>query len=308
MVRDRELEFGMLPDEKAPVADLGASPAAIRTHYDLGNDFYSRWLDKSLCYSAARWDTENDDLETAQRQKLDWHLDAAKVGKAARLLDVGCGWGALLSNALDRGAARIIGITPSNKQAGWIRQHHMSSRIQVIEETWQRSAFDKPIDAIISIGALEHFARPGLSPRQKIEAYVRFFNFCQGTLTANGRLSTQFIGWTEMPQESEDQFLPKILFPESNLPRVDEVLSAAAPQFDLVKLENRPEDYTRTLRAWLKHLRANQSALTKSYGSDVVREYVRGFQRFMLGFEAGTIGLYRVAWKVRSQHISRTVS
>jgi cyclopropane-fatty-acyl-phospholipid synthase len=95
----------------------GASPDAIRSHYDAGNAFYAAWLDPSMTYSAARWTGAGRgprSLEEAQAAKLDWHLDSASVRPGAQILDVGCGWGSLLARAIgERKAARAVGVTPS---------------------------------------------------------------------------------------------------------------------------------------------------------------------------------------------------
>ena len=289
----------MLRDETARAEEFSASTATIRAHYDTGNDFFAKWLDPSLCYSAARWEGDADSLAEAQRRKLDWHLAATHVRPGSRLLDVGCGWGALLSAASRRGVRQSTGLTPSREQVDWIRRQPGPSNVRVIEDVWQNADFVEPFDAVISIGALEHFTRPELGSGEKTRAYARFFDFCRGNLRPGGRVSLQFIGWMDVPPEDERHHLPRVLFPESNLPRVEEVLNAAAQEFHLVRLENRPEDYARTLNAWLDRLRANRRTLEESHGRETLRAYVHGFQRFVLGFETGSIGLYRAAWKTR---------
>jgi cyclopropane-fatty-acyl-phospholipid synthase len=291
----------MLPDV---AEDYAASAAAIRAHYDVDNDFFATWLDPSLCYSAARWTGQADGLIAAQRRKLDWHLDAAHVGSGTRLLDVGCGWGALLFAASARGAREVTGLTLARKQVGWIRDRSEVPGVRVIQRGWQSATFDKPFDVVISVGALEHFARPELDWEEKTRACGAFFDFCRRSLTPKGRVSLQFIGWMNVEPKDERRHLPSMLFPQSNLPRVEEVIAAAAPGFHLLRLENRPQDYVRTLNAWLGRLRAHGAALEERHGREKLRSYVRGFQRFMLGFEAGSIGLYRAAWSVRSQAMS----
>lgn len=280
---------------------FAASAAAIRAHYDAGNDFFATWLDPAMCYSAARWAGEADTLAAAQRRKLDWHLDAARVGAGARLLDVGCGWGALLFAAAGRGAREATGLTLSRRQAQWVRERAEMPGVRVIEQGWQDARFDAPFDAVVSVGALEHFARPELDCEEKIRAYQAFFDFCRRNLTSQGRVSLQFIGWMNVAPEDERRHLPGVLFPESNLPRLEEVIAAAAPGFNLVRLENRPQDYVRTLNAWAGQLRANAAVLEARHGRELLRAYLRGFQRFVLGFEAGSIGLYRAVWTVRGR-------
>ncbi|MDT3397407.1 class I SAM-dependent methyltransferase [Streptomyces sp. B1866] len=71
----------------------GASATAIRGHYDVGDDFYALWLDPTLTYSCALWETGEESLEAAQARKADYLAEAARARVAGRVLDVGCGWG-----------------------------------------------------------------------------------------------------------------------------------------------------------------------------------------------------------------------
>lgn len=279
----------------------GASAAAIRAHYDAGNAFFAEWLDARMIYSAARWGGSGapaTSLDEAQTRKLDWHLDAAGCGAGSRLLDVGCGWGALVARAVARGAAAATGITPSGEQVAWIVRHHADPRIAAIRALWQTAEFDRPFDAAVSIGALEHFARPGLGRAGKVSAYRDFFAFCRRNLVPGGRLSLQFIGWMEIDPQDEVRHLPRELFPESNLPRLDEVIEASRGRFHAMAMENVPSDYARTLRAWLSRLGACRGDMARRHGAARVTAHVRGFRRFALGFEAGTLGLYRVAFRM----------
>src|SRR5688572_25683389 len=96
--------------------DDGASRSAIRHHYDLSNDFYALWLDPSMTYSSALW-SDGDSLASAQRRKLDFHIEGARAPGAARVLDVGCGWGGLLQRAVDDwGVGHAVGLTLSQAQ------------------------------------------------------------------------------------------------------------------------------------------------------------------------------------------------
>lgn len=285
-----------MPDRKEGHA--GASAEAIRSHYDVGNDFFAAWLDETMTYSAARWadgPAGASRLREAQFAKMDWHLDAAAV-RGGSLLDIGCGWGGLLRRAAaERGVTDLVGITASPSQADWIRRHPGTPPIEVLTLPRQEADLNRTFDAIVSIGAIEHFAGPGLGSDERIRIYRDFFQFCHRRLRPGGRMSIQFIAWMDLKGRPAEQVLPLELFPESALPYPIEILTAADADFHPIALENRPTDYSKTLAAWLENLIAHWDHLVEVHEKDLVKRYIRGFRRFVLGFEGGTIGLFRVA-------------
>src|SRR5712692_2932993 len=140
------------------IVNPGASSAAIQSHYDIGNDFYRLWLDRDLNYSAAMWEPD-DTLDSAQLRKVDYHISQARAEGATRVLDVGCGWGAMLRRLVEtRGVRWAVGLTLSNAQASWTRALG-NPQIEVQVESWSDHHPTGPYDAIISIGAFEHFAK-----------------------------------------------------------------------------------------------------------------------------------------------------
>ena len=278
----------------------GASAGAIQQHYDLGNDFYAAWLGTTMAYSAARWlsDEGPDALDTAQERKLDWHLAAAKAQGAARVLDVGCGWGAILTRLRDSaGVAEPVGITMSPAQADWIAGHEPG--LQVAVTPWQDFRDPQPFDAIISIGAFEHFAGPDLDEAGKIAAYRDFFAFCAESLKPGGRVSLQTIAWLELPRAEQRANLPEKLFPDSNLPNFNEIAAAADARFTVCYAEHEPLDYARTLRAWIRNIRAAEPSLSHRHGPATVKHYLQNFMSFTLAFESRRISLYRIILEKR---------
>ena len=160
----------------------GASPASIISHYDMGEDFFRLVLGPQMIYSCAAFE-DGDDLATAQCRKLDHHIAGARVQPGARVLDVGCGWGAMLQRLVDgAGAAKAVGLTLSPSQARWIGRSPREE-IEVLEEDWRDHKPTKPYDAIVSVGAFEHFVQKGLDPARKLNTYREFFAFCDGALT-----------------------------------------------------------------------------------------------------------------------------
>ena len=164
LLRGRIAGLDQEPQASNPSAGApGASREAIRAHYDAGEDFFALWLGPELVYSAALFQ-DGDDLATAQIRKLDHHIAAAHAAGAARVLDVGCGWGAMLRRLVRHaGVGQAVGLTLSAAQAAWIGRTPTAG-ITVREESWRDHVPPAPYDAIISVGAFEHFAQPGMAP------------------------------------------------------------------------------------------------------------------------------------------------
>ncbi len=158
------------------LAAMGTSPGAIMHHYDLSDDFFRIWLGQEMVYSCGWWAAADghDSLARAQRRKLDFFAD--RLGAAgARVLDVGCGWGALLERFVRvHGAASGVGLTLSPAQADYAARRSVpgvSYRLQ----NWTDHQPDEPYDAVTCIEATEHFASDALSQDEKVEVYRGFF-------------------------------------------------------------------------------------------------------------------------------------
>jgi len=275
---------------------LGASAEAIQHHYDVGNDFYALWLDSSRTYSAALWE-DDDDLEKAQQRKLDHHITEALATNATRVLDIGCGWGALLNRLVKvHNVERAVGLTLSNAQLAHIQsQNHPN--IEVRLENWSDYVPEAPIDAIISIGAFEHFATPKLSAEEKLAHYRHFFQCCHKWLKPKGRLSLQSIIYENADVEDLSAFITNEIFPDSNVPHLSEIIKAAERQFEVVRLRNDRDHYTRTLRAWLKNLKAHRKEAIDLVGADEVKKYEKYLSISMMAFHSASSNLSRITFQ-----------
>ncbi|MGC4857395.1 class I SAM-dependent methyltransferase [Micromonospora sp. DT4] len=107
-----------MPTE-SPTRRVEEAAAAVRHHYDIGNDFYRLWLDGSLTYSCAMWAGSADTLAQAQDRKLRYHLDAVQAQSAGSVLDIGCGWGSILERLSAVPVRRSVGLTLSEEQAAY---------------------------------------------------------------------------------------------------------------------------------------------------------------------------------------------
>ena len=278
---------------------LGAGSAAIRHHYDVGNDFWRIWLDSTMSYSCAMWEGPDDDLERAQRRKLDFHVDQARAAGAARVLDVGCGWGAMLMHLVgSHGVKHAVGLTLSDTQAEYLREI-TPDNVEVQVRNWSDYEPTEPFDAIISVGAFEHFARQGLSTEEQIEAYRRFFRSCRDWLKPGGRLSLQTIAYGDIPRDRplRDRFIVDEVFPDSELPRLADIARAAEMELEIEKVRNDRGDYVKTLRAWFDRLRAQRAEAVAVSSEEVVARCERYLRTFAYSFELGAFTLLRLTMR-----------
>ena len=273
----------------------GASPEAIMSHYDMGEDFFKLILDPELIYSCALFQ-DGDTLAQAQTRKLDHHIKAAAAMGATRVLDIGCGWGAMLRRLSDHaGVAHCTGLTLSPSQAKWIRDRPRDG-LQVLEQDWRDHVPTAPYDAIISVGAFEHFVQKGLTRQQRLDTYRSFFEFCSRSLRPGGQMSLQTIAYTQ--PTALHPYLEEA-FPESDLPLVWEPIAAAEGHFRLIAMVDHGAHYERTLKCWEDALAMNHDkavALVGPVGLESFRRYLR-LSRF--GFKHGIVGLLRMSFVKR---------
>jgi cyclopropane-fatty-acyl-phospholipid synthase len=280
----------------------GASTEAIRHHYDVGNEFFGLWLDETRSYSCALWDGTDDTLLAAQQRKLDHLIDGAQAAGRARVLDVGCGWGGLLRRLVEQhGVQHAVGLTLSRQQAEYIGQRP-DERCDVRVENWAEHRPSEPYDAIISIGAFEHFADFGMGREARVAAYRRFFESCYDWLPLGGRLALQ----TNVKGNNvrldrrmvrDLLFIVDHIFPESELPWPSEILEASERRFDVVSVQNTPDDYARTCLRWLDGLTWKRVRAVELVGEKTVADYERYLDAAAEAFVRRHIGLMRIIFE-----------
>ncbi|MBL8674002.1 MAG: class I SAM-dependent methyltransferase [Rhodospirillales bacterium] len=278
-----------------PPQPAGASAAAIQAHYDVGDDFYRLWLDPSMTYSAALWDGPDDtrDLAWAQRNKVEFHLRNAGAPPARRLLDIGCGWGTLLRRAVELGCESAVGLTLSAAQAAHVARLDVPG-MEARLENWQDHVPAAGYEAIVSVGAFEHFTKPTDDSARKIEIYRGFFARCREWLPKSGRMSLQTIAYGTLRRDDPNVGLMSQIFPDSDLPRLEEIVLAAEGLFEIARLRNDRVDYARTCETWANNLRARRAEATTLVGREQVARYERYLKLSSYGFWTGNLGLLRL--------------
>ncbi|WP_349632347.1 cyclopropane-fatty-acyl-phospholipid synthase family protein [Gordonia sp. L191] len=272
----------------------GEAAEAIAFHYDVGNDFYRLWLDADQSYSCAMPESPGDDLDAAQSRKVRYHLDAIGIGNAHRILDIGCGWGALLRQAVTHpGVTEAIGLTLSVEQAAHIRALG-EPRIRAEVTDWAEYRPPHRFDGIVSVGAFEHFARPDENIETRRAVYRAFFTRCRDWLNDDGTLSLQTIAYANMSAMQASSFMQREIFPHAELPTFADIAVAADGIFEIDRVTNGRLDYAWTCAQWARRLRQRRDEATRIVGEDTVDRYLRYLTMSALGFRMGKICLLRL--------------
>ncbi|MBW5286835.1 class I SAM-dependent methyltransferase [Burkholderia gladioli] len=275
---------------------FGASAQAIQYHYDIGNAFLALAQEGGRNYSCAMY-RDGDTHEEAQIRKLDYHIDQIRAHGAARVLDIGCGWGSLLNRLVTvAGVGQAVGLTLSNEQISHIRDSYRHPGIEVLLRNWQDFRPDEPFDGIISLGAFEHFAK---IDEDKLEVYRLYFERCHAFLKPGARMSLQTMGYGDVPRDRQhtDLFIAREVFPESDLPYLADIVRASEMLFEVELVRNDRHDYTRTMRAWFENLRANRERALALAPLHVIERYERMYRTMSYSFDLGAFALYRITFR-----------
>src|SRR3954452_7269818 len=273
--------------------------AAIRHHYDVGNDFYRLVLGPSMTYSCAVWADPSVGLEAAQAAK--YELICSKLGlePGMRLLDIGCGWGGMVLHAAQYHGVHAVGVTlsPSQVEAARARvfQAGLEDRVEIRLQD-ERDVDDGPYDAISSIGMFEHVGRPRLAEyahhaRSLLRPGGRFMNHGIGRPPSGGnRLSTEIR--RHLPGRS---FVSRFVFPDGELHEVGTVVSVLQEAgLEVRHLESLREHYNLTLRAWVTNLERGWDEAVALVGERRARVWRLYMVGAAVAFELGNTTIHQV--------------
>jgi cyclopropane-fatty-acyl-phospholipid synthase len=250
---------------------------AIRYHYDVSNQFYALWLDSRMVYSCAYFRSAQDSLDDAQIQKVDHILTKLRVRPGDRLLDIGCGWGALVIRAAQKFGARAVGITLSQNQYDLARERiaaaGLADRCEVRLEDY-RDVTGK-FDRIASVGMFEHV---GLQNLRLYFTRIRDLLNDDGTVMNHG-ITSGDPDSAESPLGASD-YINRYVFPHGELPHISRTLyEMCAAGLEPVDVENLRRHYALTLTHWCERFESH-SAQLREIGGDkrwrIWRMYLAG--------------------------------
>ena len=219
----------------------------ISKHYDLGNDFFSQWLDETLTYSSAVYENQNDNLVTAQKNKYQKLIDLLNIKDNNKVLEIGCGWGGFSEYLAKKYNVSIDCITISKKQLEFTKrrvfQAGLNNKVNVMFLDYRD--LKEKYDKVASIEMIEAVGEKYLD---------KYFNTIKKSLNTNGTAAIQGItirnDLFDRYRSSED-FIQKYIFPGGFLPSIDFMKHLINKnKLNLLKINSYPDDYAKTLNVW----------------------------------------------------------
>jgi cyclopropane-fatty-acyl-phospholipid synthase len=278
---------------------------AIAYHYDVSNEFYALWLDEQMVYSCAYFKSPTDTLEAAQLQKMDHILSKLCVKPGDRLLDIGCGWGALVMRAAEKFGAKALGVTLSHNQyelaCERIARAGLQDRCEVRIEDYRDVS--GTYDRIASVGMFEHV---GLKNLGVYFAKLRQLMADNGTVLNHGITSTD-PGSGQSPAGAGD-FIGRYVFPEGELAHIGLVLKEmCAAGLEPVDVENLRRHYAITLGHWTERFERASEQLRTLAGEKRYRIWRAYLAGCAYGFAHNWVAVHQVlAVKVNADALPLT--
>jgi cyclopropane-fatty-acyl-phospholipid synthase len=268
----------------------GRDRAAVTYHYDTSNDFYALYLDEQMVYSCAYFASLDDDLDSAQRRKLDYVCRKLRLRPGMRLLDIGCGWGALVRHAARAYGVQARGITLSRPQAELARERihaeGLDERCTVEVADYRELAEPDRYDALVSVGMAEHVGESRIG-----EYFARAWR----VLRPGGVFLNHAIAPNPMHREARgESFVDRYVFPDGELLPISTLLSAAETNgFEVRDVESLREHYALTLRHWVRRLEANHAAAVAATDETTFRVWRIYMAGSAHAFESGRLNVYQ---------------
>ena len=266
---------------------LKKSRQNIEHHYDIGNDFYKLWLDKSMTYSCAYFKEPDDTLEEAQIHKVEHVLNKLSLKKGQRLLDIGCGWGTLIIKAAKEYGVKCLGITLSREQytktQKKIKEEGLESLAEVRLEDYRELKNEK-FDRIVSIGMLEHVGK------ENLDGYFKKIN----ELLKDNSLSLVH-SITGKNNGSYNEWINKYIFPGGYIPGIKEIITDIAENnFMVIDLESLRLHYARTLKCWADNFEKALDIIRKTKDETFIRMWRLYLNSCSASFQAGNIDIHQI--------------
>ncbi|MEM8680570.1 MAG: cyclopropane-fatty-acyl-phospholipid synthase family protein [Planctomycetota bacterium] len=278
----------------------------IQFHYDLSNEFYELFLDDEMVYSCGYFHDWNQSIHEAQHNKLDMVCRKLQLTAGDRLLDIGCGWGALVCHAAQQYGVQAHGITLSERQFSYAQEKiaRLGLRDQVTVELKDYADVDGSFNKIASVGMVEHVGIDNMAGYMRKVASLMPDRgiFLNHGITRPGKMSDKKF----RKMSAERRLLAKYIFPGGELDHLGHMVQCMESQgFDVHDVEGWRDHYARTCRLWCQRLEANREAAIDQIGEEKYRLWVLYLAGCVFALGDGGARIYQT---VATKHASKGLS
>ena len=284
-------DFKGLPKIFSNLTSTKKQKEEVTYHYDIGNDFYKLWLDDTLSYSCAYFKNENESLGEAQLNKIHHLLKKLNLREGITLLDIGCGWGALLIEAAKLYKIKGLGITLSEEQykafKEKIEKENLQDYLQVkLMDYRELEKSGLLFDRVVSVGMLEHVGRSN---------YDLFMKCVSKVLKKEGVFVLHYI--SGLYESEGDAWIRKYIFPGGVIPTLREIISLSADyRFYTVDVESLRMHYYKTLIKWAENFEKNTDKVREMFDEKFVRMWRMYLYSCAACFYTGVIDLHQIVF------------
>lgn len=284
--RDGLLDRPLQRARRARNNSRAGSRENIRHHYDIGNEFYSRWLDRDMVYTCAYFESPDAGLEEAQRAKLDLICRKLRLRPGQTVIEAGCGWGALARHMARHYGVTVRAFNISTAQVAWAREQAsrdgLSDRVEFVLDDYR--AVTGQYDAFVSVGMLEHVG---------VEHYETLGRVIDRCLAPNGLGLIHSIGQNlGRPMNS---WIERNIFPGAYPPTLAEITGILRPyNFTVLDVENLRLHYARTLEHWLDRYEEHFTTVAHQFDASFARAWRFYLAGSLATFLTGRLQLFQV--------------
>ncbi|MCA9534788.1 MAG: class I SAM-dependent methyltransferase [Myxococcales bacterium] len=261
----------------------------IEVSYDVSNEFFELWLDADMHYTSASYHTGDETLEQAQIQKCDILYDYAEITPDTLTLDIGCGWGSNLNYLHGRGVKRAHGITLSTAQCEWIHARKLEG-VKAIVCDYKDYEPEEKYGALQSIEMIDHLCSPAQANKgMAIDIYRQYFKKCATWVEPGSCFGFQAILRNRVPRNRKDladlAFTADVIFPGGLNPRLEELVAAVNPYWEVEELRTQRVSYGKTTAEWLRRMQQHEALIREKWGNELYDDYDRYLSTCVRAFE-----------------------
>lgn len=274
---------------------------AIGFHYDVSNQFYRLFLGETMTYSCAYFREESDSIDEAQTNKIDLICRKLRLKQGQRLLDIGCGWGALIIHAAKKYGVRCHGVTLSKQQYDYvwkrIEEEDLAEFCTVELKDYRQLKGENYYDKIVSVGMFEHVG---------IDYFRAYFQAARRLLKDKGLFLNHGITTcrTKILKSTGSKFMDTYIFPNAELINVGFIIqSMEENNFEILDVESLRRHYAKTLRLWAGNLKEQREKALTLVNEPIYRTWLLYMAGCAHAFETGKVNIYQILLTKRGNNV-----